>query len=68
MEITPGQVVEVQKSNGEWIELRAVSVQQGYDFPVVVVCDDAEWEADGPNAEGIAWPESHVREVSYAGT
>jgi hypothetical protein len=39
-------------------------VQPGYDFPVVWVCSEEEWQAahaEGREPEGLPWPAKHVQ-------
>ena len=57
MTITVGTVLEATTASGAVVRMRALGEPlQGRDFPVVWVCTEGEYEADGPEAEGIPWP------------
>lgn len=66
-QIRPGDRVRALTANGEWIEQRAASpMQRGDDFPVVLVCDEAEWraaQAEDRRPEALPWPAESVEKL-----
>ncbi len=67
MKIEPGARVRVRTADGELVERRATSgVEKGYDFPVVWVCREDEWQAaQGEARDPVAtpWPVDAVEAV-----
>jgi hypothetical protein len=63
--IEPGSKVLARNAFDELLERRAITgVQPGYDFPVVWVCSEEEWQAaqaEGREPEGLPWPAKHVQ-------
>jgi len=63
--IKPGSRVLARSAFDELLERRAVTgVQPGYDFPVVWVCSEEEWQgaqSEGREPEGLAWPADDVQ-------
>lgn len=66
MQISEGALVEVVTASGTTVRMRALGgPARGRDFPVVWVCTEAEYDAQGedPDGVGIPWPLDAVRDV-----
>jgi len=62
--IAAGSLVRVRTASGEWVDRRAVSgVVDGYDFSVVWVSTEQEWNearGTGREPEALPWPAADV--------
>jgi len=64
--IKRGTVVTVVDAFGERTVRRALAgrAEEGYDFPVILVCTDEEWDAverGGSYPTGVPWPAEDVQ-------
>ncbi len=63
--IERGSYVWARSATNEQLERRALTgVEDGYDFKVVWLCSEREWEtaqAEGREPEGVPWPAEDVR-------
>lgn len=70
MAVNRGDVVEAMTAGGEQVSMRALGApMQGYDFPVLWVCTEEEWqraEAEGGEPDGLPWPVTAITELVTA--
>jgi hypothetical protein len=70
MQVSPGDHLLVTTARGERVPRRAVTgVVKGDTFPIVWVCDNAEYEAarrEGREPETVPWPASAVEHPASA--
>ncbi len=68
--VNRGDVVQATTAGGEQVLMRALGAPtQGYDFPVLWVCTEEEWqraEAEGDQPDGLPWPITAITELAKA--